>query len=563
MSPRTPECLGPLQLRACAFLVALLAAACGTSSEITTGPTLVKCEVSLSASSNVIAADGGSGSVTVATNPECVWTASSQSSWISGLSPQSGQGNGSISFNVSPNASTAPREGQIGVNDAQLRVQQQPAQCQFALSPAEQVIAATGGPGSLTVTALAGCTWNATANQSWITISSGGSGAGNGVVHFQVAGNTQAARTGTISVAGQTGIVEQSGQPLPPECTFSLSSPGVEVPAAGGSGTVTLRTRNGCAWSATSTVPWVGITAGGAGTAEGVVSFVVSANAGAARTGTLTIAGQTFTVSQAALATCAFSISPTSQSIGAGGGAGTPITITTTSGCAWTATSDDSWLTITSANSGSGPGTVQFSVAANSGSSRTGTLTVAGHTFTVTQAAGVSCSYAIKPNNQSIGASGGAGTPVAVNTNSGCPWTARSNVPWITVTSGAVGSGPGTTQFTVAANTGGSRTGTLTIADETFTVTQAAAVTCTYKLNATSKTVNEEGGNEDVKVTAPNGCAWTATSNVSWIQITSGASDTGDGTVRYHVDRNPSNNSRTGTLTIAGLTFTVTQRGEN
>jgi hypothetical protein len=53
-------------------------------------------------------------------------------------------------------------------------------------------------------------------------------------------------------------------------------------------------------------------------------------------------------------------------------------------------------------------------------------------------------------------------------------------------------------------------------------------------------------------------CNWTAVSNVSWITITSGASGTGSGTVTYSVASTTS--SRTGTMTIAGLTFTVKQK---
>ena len=62
-------------------------------------------------------------------------------------------------------------------------------------------------------------------------------------------------------------------------------------------------------------------------------------------------------------------------------------------------------------------------------------------------------------------------------------------------------------------------------------------------------------------VTAPNGCIWTATSNVSWITITSGESGNGNGTVEYSVAANPGTSSRTQTLTIASQTFTVIQAG--
>jgi hypothetical protein len=62
-------------------------------------------------------------------------------------------------------------------------------------------------------------------------------------------------------------------------------------------------------------------------------------------------------------------------------------------------------------------------------------------------------------------------------------------------------------------------------------------------------------------VTAGASCAWTATSNSGFITILSGATGTGNGTVSYSVAANPSTSPRTGTVTIAGQTFTVTQAG--
>jgi hypothetical protein len=65
---------------------------------------------------------------------------------------------------------------------------------------------------------------------------------------------------------------------------------------------------------------------------------------------------------------------------------------------------------------------------------------------------------------------------VNVTAGTGCAWTASSNAPWLTITSGATGTGNGPVGFSAAANAGGSRTGTLTIAGQTFTVTQAASI---------------------------------------------------------------------------------------
>ncbi len=86
---------------------------------------------------------------------------------------------------------------------------------------------------------------------------------------------------------------------------------------------------------------------------------------------------------------------------------------------------------------------------------------------------GSSCSYSLSPSSQSLSQPAGSGS-VTVTTQSGCAWTAASNAGWITVTSGASGTGNGTVNYSVTQNTGAkSRAGTLTIAGKTFNVTQA------------------------------------------------------------------------------------------
>ena len=88
--------------------------------------------------------------------------------------------------------------------------------CTFSINPASQAVAAGGGVGSITVGASSStCAWTATSAVSWITITSGGAGTGNGTVGFAVAPNTTgASRTGTLSVAGLTFTVSQAAAAL-------------------------------------------------------------------------------------------------------------------------------------------------------------------------------------------------------------------------------------------------------------------------------------------------------------------------------------------------------------
>lgn len=67
------------------------------------------------------------------------------------------------------------------------------------------------------------------------------------------------------------------------------------------------------------------------------------------------------------------------------------------------------------------------------------------------------------------------------------------------------------------------------------------------------------GGNGSVAVTAPPGCAWTATSNVPWITLTGTVGGSGNGPQTYSVAPYTGRLRRVGTLTVGGQTFTVTQ----
>ena len=93
------------------------------------------------------------------------------------------------------------------------------------------------------------------------------------------------------------------------------------------------------------------------------------------------------------------------------------------------------------------------------------------------------CSYSITPTSQSFGYSGGTGS-VNVSAKSDCEWTAVSNAAWLIITSNSNRSGNGTIHYTVSANSETfGRTGTLTIADRTLTVTQQGTVRYTLTIN--------------------------------------------------------------------------------
>jgi hypothetical protein len=86
----------------------------------------------------------------------------------------------------------------------------------------------------------------------------------------------------------------------------------------------------------------------------------------------------------------------------------------------------------------------------------------------------------------------------------------------------------------------------------------APTPTCTYNISSTALSVAGTGGTAFLTVTANAGCAWTASSNATFVTLTSAASQSGNGTVNLTISEN-SGDARSGTLTVAGQTVTVSQ----
>jgi subtilisin-like proprotein convertase family protein len=78
----------------------------------------------------------------------------------------------------------------------------------------------------------------------------------------------------------------------------------------------------------------------------------------------------------------------------------------------------------------------------------------------------------------------------------------------------------------------------------------------TFTISPTSNSFGAAGGTGTVDVTVPSlTCAWSVQSNDSWIHVT----DVTGNSVAYMVESNSQPNARSGSITIAGETFTVSQ----
>jgi uncharacterized protein (TIGR03437 family) len=89
--------------------------------------------------------------------------------------------------------------------------------CTYSVAPSALTVSAAGGSQTPSVSTSANCPWTAVPAQAWTSITSVGSGLvgiGNGSVSFSAATNAGAtSRSGSLTVAGQTVILNQLGPP--------------------------------------------------------------------------------------------------------------------------------------------------------------------------------------------------------------------------------------------------------------------------------------------------------------------------------------------------------------
>lgn len=477
------------------------------------------------------------------------------------------------------------------------------ANCSYAAAPAEQSFSATGGNGSITVTVTgSGCNWTATSNADWLAINSGATGSGTGTVNFTVAGNSGLTRTAYVIVAGQLVTVTQTGIGTPTFARWDKQTSGttnqlnhiyfyddIQGWTVGANSTARLTTDGGATWNSFTVagpvqslnsvrffdpfLGWVGGEKLTAATTDGGLNwprlefttgtryrlfpvsptnaFTVGERDGAgfhASTVLIPFLGlgqETQTLATPFPLRDVYLFNPANGwSVGDKGqifrlskggnrfdeqtgattqnlngifaldlwtawavGDGGVILKTINGGASWKPQSsgvttslrdvhfinaDRGWavgdggVILVTHNGGntwiaetSGVTADLRSVHANSING----VYVVGANGTIVKRS--LCAYTLSAPAASFEFAGGNGS-FNVTTTAGCPWTATSNVNWITINNGSPGVGNGTLNFTVAQNTGTARTGTITVADQTFTISQAMSCLSVTGLNPTS-----------------------------------------------------------------------------
>lgn len=278
------------------------------------------------------------------------------------------------------------------------------SRCQPTVQGSPTTFGPSGGTGTVSIGLSRECSWSAASTASWIEITSGREGQGDGSVAYRVMPNSDPVlRRGSINVA--EGRVDVSQEAAP--CSFQVSRPTDSVGSNGGQIRIEIGSHPECRWTASSQASWITL-APASGTGPGAVQIAVAANPGAARTAIVVIAGQSLQFTQAAREAdpppapnpppapptppqppgqpqCTFSVSPGDRDFSFAGGTGS-FSLATGSGCSWTATSSATWLTITSQSAGSGGGQVRYFVLPNvSSSSRQASIVIGTAAHRVTQ----------------------------------------------------------------------------------------------------------------------------------------------------------------------------------
>jgi hypothetical protein len=309
-----------------------------------------------------------------------------------------------------------------------------------------------------------------------------------------------------IAVLGGCGgsSLSTSTGPSAVKCATSLTGLPATVSAEGATVRANVSAERECGWNARPEVGWVQV-APETGQGAGRVTVVVAANdAAVTRTAAIDLNGTRVTVTQAAAA-CRFELRPRSAQVGQNGGT-VQVSITTLLGCSWTVSGPASWVS-PSRTSGTGSGTIELTIAANSGSERSASLTIAGHSFSIEQ----------------VGAPGSAPDPGPT------PGPAPSPTPEPEPPDPDPDPGP--------------------------------APACSFTVTPLSAHVDGDGSEGEIQVRTQTECAWTASTDDEWIKIRGRATGTGSGQVTFRIERNKKKAPRTGSVHVADANVVVTQDG--
>lgn len=201
---------------------------------------------------------------------------------------------GDVSGNASPLEVylTAPRNVSAAFGPA--------SPCAYSLGSPATSVSPSGDIRAVNVKAGTGCAWQAASNIPWISVVSGVSGAGNGVVRLRIEPNPNGApRAATITLASVPYTINQPAA----GCQVGLSGPDQTLAAAAALNQLNITANSGCQWTASVSPSWVTLPGVSAGSGSGSIAFSTATNQDASpRTGSVVVGGQWFPLIQKNLA---------------------------------------------------------------------------------------------------------------------------------------------------------------------------------------------------------------------------------------------------------------------
>jgi hypothetical protein len=329
---------------------------------------------------------GGSVTVRVSTaTTSCGWNTENSVSWAA-VVPWTGSASTTVTVSALQNSSPAPRRSKIKVAGQTISLQQ--AGC-AAVVP--DTINAGGGGGTYPAYVVTNpdCSWSTANNVPWVSVTPSKGTTTEDLIVSVLQSNVPDPRVGQITIAGHPVFVTQEAG-----CKFEVAPRQIDAPVSGGSFPVQVTSSPDCSWAGLNNIPWVAVTPG-LGQGSGTVNVDIVSNASLPRrSGVIKIAGQSVMLNQAGVISApgptpppgcdGLRLSPGPITFSSNGGAGA-VEVNVDGSCSWTASTGSSWISFTSPTSRNGNGWINFAVAQNGSSVRSGEIRVVNKSVAITQ----------------------------------------------------------------------------------------------------------------------------------------------------------------------------------
>ena len=247
------------------------------------------------------------------------------------------------------------------------------------LTPSILTMGKDGGTANVDVTVMTGTKWRFENTNAWITFTSPVNNLNSGTRSLTLTRNSGLdPRVGSLVIAGQTLIVQQSGEDV------ILSTNALTVPYYFNLVSVAVSAVGSTVWKPVVNVPWITLGSSSPVQGSGQFSCLIAPNDGyTERTATVTVGSKTVTIRQIGNQRPTILIDP-SHSTAAAAGASGNFNVTVTPGTPWSVTSQSPWLRVDNIGIRTGSGTVGVAALPNNTTqARVGYLLVARETPTL------------------------------------------------------------------------------------------------------------------------------------------------------------------------------------